>query len=85
MLQPTLELMNSNLIIYFDIPKLMELIPNNWSLKMTSEFLNNVMHYNLSQKHYKLVEKNLAVTHKVALKTSLYNIQKEQLYIDDDR
>ncbi|RNA43847.1 Transforming growth factor-beta receptor-associated 1 [Brachionus plicatilis] len=84
LLKPALDLMNSNLIIYFDIPKLLEMIPNNWSLKMTGDFLSSVMHYNLSRKHCKLAEKNLAVTHKVALKTNLYNIQKEQLYIDDD-
>lgn len=82
---PALDLMNSNLIIYFDIPKLMEMIPNNWSLKILGDFLTNVMHYNLSRKHSKLVEKNMAVTHKVNLKTNLLNIQKEQFYIDDDR
>ncbi|CAF0716807.1 unnamed protein product [Brachionus calyciflorus] len=83
-LKPTLDLMNSKLIIYFDIPKLLDMIPNNWSLKLTGDFLQNVLSHNLFRKRTKLVEKNLATNYKFYLQTVLFSLKKEQLYVDDD-
>ena len=85
LLKPTLELLNSHLISSFDIPKLIEILPNNWSVKITSDFLQNVLQSNLSTKNNYSVEKNICAVHKFSLQTRMHNLRKEQLYLDDDR
>lgn len=84
-MNPTLELLNSPLISNFDIPKLIEIMPNNWSVKVTSNFLLNILQKNLAEKSNISVRRNLSSNLKIDLKTVTYHLKKEQLYIDDDR
>ena len=83
-LKPTLELLNSKFLSNFDLPKLIEMIPNNWSLELTNEFLQNALRHNLSKKRNFSVEKNIANNYKFNLQTILQGLKKEQLYLDED-
>ena len=78
-------MLNSRLIENFDIPKVLEMIPESWSMKLTGDFLLNVLSSNLSRKRANLVEKSIANTHKIRLQAELIDLRKEQLYVDDDR
>lgn len=84
LLKPTLDLLNSKLIVYFDVPKVIDMIPNNWSLKLTGEFLQNVLNTNLGRKRNTICHKHLANNYKFYLQSVLFNLRKEQLYIDED-
>ena len=83
--KPTLDLLNSKLLPNFDLPKLIEMIPNNWSMEFTNEFLQNALCHNLSRKRNFRVEKNISNQYKFNLQTVLHGLKKEQLYIDEDR
>lgn len=83
--KPTLDLLNSKLLPNFDLPKLIEMIPNNWSMEFTNEFLQNALHHNLSRRRNFRVEKNISNQYKFSLQTVLHGLKKEQLYIDEDR
>ena len=83
--KPTLDLLNSKLLSNFDLPKLIEMIPNNWSMNLTNEFLQNALRYNLSRKRNNAVQKNISNNYKFTLQTIMHNLKKEQLYIDEDR
>jgi hypothetical protein len=85
LLKPTLELLNSDLLQHFDIPKLLEIIPENWSLKITNNFLKNILQENLSKKNYYMLKKNIFSTYKFSLQKRIFNFQKELFYIDDDK
>lgn len=85
LLKPTLDLLNSRLTENFDIPKVLDMIPENWSMKLTGDFLLNVLSTNLSRKRTNLVEKSIANNHRIRLQAELYDLKKEQLYVDDDR
>ena len=84
LVNPAVELLDSKLIIHFDIPKLLETVPNNWSMKLTAGFLQNALNSNLARKRQILAEKNIALNHKFNLQTTLFELKKEQLYIDED-
>lgn len=84
LLKPALELLDSKLISSFDIPKLLEIIPSNWSVKITSNFLMNSLQKNLALKNNYSVEKKMCANFKFSLQTITYDLRKEQLYIDDD-
>ena len=84
LLKPALELLNSQLISYFDVPKLIELIPSNWSIKITSDFLLKSMQRNLSLKNRYLARKEMSASFKFSLQMIAFDLKKEQLYIDED-
>lgn len=85
LLKPTLDLLNSRFVDSFDIPRVLEMIPSNWSMKLTSDFLLNVLGSSLAHKRTNQVEKSIANTYKMGLQSQLFELKKEQLYIDDDR
>ncbi len=87
MLRPTLELLNSNMVSegMFDIPKLLEIIPDNWSIKLTSNFLLNILNSNVANKNKNLIQKNIYSNYKFSLKQIVHDLRKELLYVDDDR
>ena len=64
---------------------MVEMVPNNWSMKITGDFLQNALNNNLSTKRNLLAEKNIAMNHKFNLQIKLFKLKKEQLYIDEDR
>jgi hypothetical protein len=84
LIKPTIELLNSKLISNFDIPKLLEMVPNNWSMKLTGEFLQNALHTTLAKKRNNMAERSIALSHKFDLQTTLFTLKKEQLYVDED-
>ena len=84
LLTPCLNLLNSPLSDNFDIPKLIDLIPNNWSIKLTSNFLANILQSNLAKKRNNSVKKNIYSNYKLSLQGTMYALRKEQLYIDED-
>lgn len=84
LLKPTLDLLNSKLIAYFDIPKLIDIIPNNWSLKLTSDFLLESMERNLSVRNRNSARKAMCDNYKFSLQMIAFDLKKEQLYIDED-
>ncbi len=53
-------------------------------MKLTGDFLQNVLKNNLLKKHKNAVEKNLANNYKFHLQSILHSAKKEQLYIDED-
>jgi hypothetical protein len=69
----------------FDITKVIDMIPNNWSIKLTHQFVENVLQSNLRRKRTALVEKHISHQFKFLLQKELFNLKKEQLYVDDDR
>ncbi len=85
LLKPTIDLLNSKLATNFEMPKIIESVPNNWSMKLAGEFLQNVLQTNLAKKQNILVERNIALSHKFNLQKIVFNLKKEQLYIDEDR
>ena len=86
LLAPTLELLNNNRYSSnFDMPKLIETIPNNWSMKLASEFLKNGLSSNLSQKRFVKVYKTIANNYRFQLQTQSHELRRELLYIDEDR
>jgi len=85
LLKPTLDLLNnSGLVNHFDIPKLIEIIPSNWSIKLTSGFLLNVLEKSLSTRGLCSVEKSMSTSYKLTLQAITCDLKKEQLYIDED-
>jgi hypothetical protein len=84
LIKPTLELLNSKLISNFDMPKLLEMVPNNWSMKLTGQFLQNALQTTLAKKRNDMAEKSIALSHKFELQTTLFTLKKEQLYVDED-
>lgn len=80
-----MELLNSRLVDSFDVPRLLDMIPSNWSMKLTGGFLVNVLSSSLSRKRTNLVEKSIANNYRVHLQVELNELKKEQLYVDDDR
>lgn len=84
LLMPCLNLLNGPFSSHFDIPKLIDLIPNNWSIKLTSRFLENVLQANLARKHSVLVKKNICSSHKFALQKCMHSLRQVQLYVDGD-
>ena len=84
LIKPTTELLNSKLIVYFDMPKMLEMIPNKWSMKLAGGFLQNALNTNLAKKRNCSVEKNISLNYKFELQTVLLELKKEQLYVDED-
>ena len=85
LLKPTMDLLNSKFLTNFDLPKLIEMIPNNWSMELTNEFLQNALRHNLSRKRNFSVQKNISNIYKFNLQMILHGLKKEQLYLDEDR
>ena len=85
LLKPTLDLLNSRLVDSFDVPRVLEMIPSNWSMKLTGDFLLNVLNSTLRRKHNNLVQKSIANNYTIHLQAELQELKKEQLYVDDDR
>ncbi len=85
LLKPTMDLLNNTgLVDNFDIPKLIEIIPNNWSVCLTSDFLMNVIKKNLANKGLCAVKKSISTSYKLTLQALASDLKKEQLYIDED-
>jgi hypothetical protein len=68
----------------FDIPKLIGIMPSNWSIKLTSDFLNNSLSNSLAKKRNNSVQKNIYSNYKFSLQKTMHELRKEQLYIDED-
>lgn len=54
-------------------------------MKLTGDFLLNVLNSSLRRKHNNLVQKSIANNYTIHLQAELQELKKEQLYVDDDR
>ncbi|GAB1609663.1 transforming growth factor-beta receptor-associated protein 1-like [Argonauta hians] len=84
LIPPAIALLNSN-VADFDSVKVLQLLPEHWSVSILSHFLSRSLRRSINNKRTKSIERMLARSENLSTKHCVIGLQKEPIVMTEDR
>lgn len=84
LVKPAVDLLNSN-VAEFDTVKVLQSLPENWSVSLVSQFLNRAIRKSMNNSRTTRIERMMSRGENLQVKQNIIEIQKEFVTMNDDR